>query len=100
MSWDVYIVDGENEVDDVRNVTYNNSKIFQAIGCYYKDLDGSCLMWAELAKQGISELKNNPEKYRHLEPENKWGGIDDCIDFLTKLLSKCLQHPRLRVEWR
>jgi len=101
MSWDVSIVDGQGyEIEHVRNVTYNNSQIFQAIGCYYKEASTNCWVWVELCNQGIKELQANRLKYTHLEPDNKWGGINDTIDFLTQLREKCQMHHDLYVEWR
>lgn len=107
MSWDVSIeIDtGGKEsalVEEVRNVTYNNSRIFSELGVHPSQVsDPSCLVWIALLKNA---LKNSfdpvvEKKLDALSPENGWGGVKDSRDFLTRLLECCERHPKAFVKW-
>jgi hypothetical protein len=50
-----------------------------------------------LLRDGIAKLKADPETYRKLEPENKWGTYDKFIPWLEKYLEACEQYPDARV---
>jgi hypothetical protein len=101
MSWDVYIVDNDsNEVEFVRSLTYNNSELLQAVGCYHKDLTGHCDTWLQLIPDALIELVFNRGKYIHFEPSNKWGGIDDTVSFLVLLHGACARNHKLKVKWK
>lgn len=108
MSWDVsIIIDTGGEypaaIEEVRNVTYNNSEIFDALKVhpkYFKD-DSKCSTWIPSIKLALeSSYKLEIEKeLLNLEPENKWGGLRDSREFLTKLLECCEKHPKASVKW-
>jgi len=85
-----------------QNVTYNLSAIFrkafeetpyQENG--FSSLDGEtgaqARMFVESARQ---ELENFPEKFRELEPSNKWGTVETAIDVLKTLEKWCHEAPK------
>ncbi len=105
MSWDVSIViytgdDRLAQVEEVRNVTYNNSLLFSALNIHPKQQsDTKCSSYILPIRRALRELKNNRSEYEKYEPENKWGGIDDSIDFLTRLLAATERHYLAEVSW-
>lgn len=107
MSWDISmeyetcLSCGQGGSHEVRNVTYNNSEIFSVLGVHPKDLEGKYGM--EVSEK-IGKAYNDSfgsemiQKLKPLEPENKWGGIEDSRDFLAKLHRACLEHPKAKVR--
>ena len=84
MSWDcIMTIDtgGESPVTvcDVRNVTYNNGKIFEALGVHPDHLHG---------RTGAEA-----------DPANGWGGLGDSREFLAVLLAACRAHPKATVRF-
>ena len=49
-------------------------------------------------EHGISELRINPDKYRHLEPDNGWGTIGSALETLESL-SKCIDDNIGVSDW-
>lgn len=104
MSWDCYmeIDTGGKEpatVADVRNVTYNNSKIFSLLGVHPDELRGKIGRIAEpLVRKALALSYEIEAEIKPLEPSNNWGGVDDVRDFLQKLLMACQAHPKATVR--
>lgn len=67
--------------------TYNLGKIFrQSTGWDYVQMEIYRVSEIEdFIKKGIRELTDNPEKYRHLEPENKWGTVEGALQVLQSI---------------
>jgi len=82
---DVYAVIGEPEY---ASPTYNNRDIFVAcMGWDYHQ--GEWYHMPEvlpLIERGIHELRFNAEKYKHLEPDNGWGGVDSALQCLKSIV--------------
>lgn len=106
MSWDVSMrIETGNEmavVQYVRNVTYNNSKIFRAVGAHPDDLEGKtgeeAMPVIESALLKMSDLKQI-ESLRLLEPANGWGGLVDAQSFLRDLYEACATHTKAKVHF-
>ena len=49
-------------------------------------------------ERAIDLMKMNPELYKQLEPENKWGTYDNFIPWLEKLLEACKAYPESSVN--
>ena len=102
MSWNAYMMidtggDSPAVVEDIRNVTYNNSGIFKALGVHPEDIEGK--PGRELTSPIAKALRESykPQRERELlalEPKNKWGGLDDVRAFLEKALAACKKHPK------
>jgi|SRR6267142_4049295 len=103
MSWDIYLTFEKcnhcNKTQDsieVRNLTYNNSKILTRLNVHpdkIKGMSGPVLI--ECLTKAISlsyeiEIEN---ELKLLEPSNEWGGLDDSRNFLFKLLDKARANP-------
>lgn len=87
-----------------RNTTHNHSGIASAVGvyeaCWRPDEHGMSLAkhLIEPLRKGLALLEAEPEKYRHLEPENGWGSVGNFIDFLKAYLKACETYPYAVVE--
>lgn len=106
MSWDVYIgIDTglkDAKIIDVRNVTYNNGRIFVRLGVHPEDMKGkTCAEIVPMIKKALKDSydENIEKELQELSPENNWGGIADSRDFLNKLLAACEEHPLAKVIW-
>jgi hypothetical protein len=89
MSWSVSI--GNIEA----NHTYNTSGMIKTVcgsaPSEWKGMNGKDLI-PVLAK-GILALRSDSEKYRELEPENKWGTVESTIEFLEEIERGCRSYP-------
>jgi len=105
MSWDVSIIidtGGEHPacVEEVRNVTYNNSKIFVKLGVHPSDRDNLlCKEWLPLINRALSDSYLYEEELEPLGPSNNWGGLKDVRNFLESLKISCEDHPLAKVRW-
>lgn len=106
MSWDVYLrtetVDGVDVFVDVRNVTFNNGRIFNRLGVHPEGRENLLGRdWTPKLEAALTILDDpNAETELHeLEPPNGWGGLRDVRDFLVKLLAVCRTHPSGQVVW-
>jgi len=102
MSWNACMVidtggDEPAVVEEIRNITYNNSKIFTALGIHPNDIKGKLGSKVASTIEKALRESHNPKRERELlalEPENKWGGLDDVRDFLGKAVTACKKHPK------
>jgi hypothetical protein len=49
-------------------------------------------------EEGLKRLLAEPEKYRALNPENKWGDYDSFVGFVERYLKMCKMYPEARIE--
>ena len=50
---------------------------------------------------GLKKMKDNPEEYKKLNPENGWGSYGVFIPWIEEYLEACKEHPKATVEaWR
>jgi hypothetical protein len=80
--------------------TYNVGKIFRkCMGWDFKQGE-----WYNVKdvmpkiQHGISELRMNPKKYKHLEPDNGWGDVGTALEALESL-SKCIAENTGESYW-
>ena len=91
---EIYAVIGE---PDNSSPTYNNRDIFVES----MDWDYHQGEWYKLPdvipkiERGIHELTFNPDKYKHLEPDNGWGGVDSSLKALKSIMDWITE----RREW-
>jgi hypothetical protein len=52
----------------------------------------------EPLRQGLHELKLDPEVYKELNPENGWGTYEQLVKFVEDYLNACYQYPDADVE--
>ncbi len=96
------------------NLTHNLGKMASACGLYnamwrpyklfgYEDDQEehvyiSADMIIESLEAGIKELKENPKKYKKLNPENGWGDYDGLLRVAEKYLNHCKVYPEAEVH--
>ena len=49
-------------------------------------------------KNGIENLKENPEYYKTFNPENGWGNYDGLLEFAEEYLQVCEKFPNAIIE--
>ena len=47
---------------------------------------------------GLFNLKNNPEKFKKLNPVNGWGTYEGFIQSVSEIYEACLEHPKANVK--
>lgn len=111
MSWStsLEIDTGNEELAEVGsyedNCTFNLSPMFfhafRTVGAGdegFRGLTGkACSEIAELLPSVIAQLKNHPEIYKPMNPENGWGDYNGAIVFLERLLAASRNHPKAQL---
>jgi bifunctional ADP-heptose synthase (sugar kinase/adenylyltransferase) len=86
------------------NITHNLAQMADAAGlyeCVWRPEEQNITQAKELIEpltKGIIELKANPEKYKKLDPENKWGTYLDFIPWLQDYLNACIAYPEAKLK--
>lgn len=52
----------------------------------------------EPLRQGLHNLKSEPERYKKFKPENGWGSYDGLVKFVENYLNACYEYPDADVE--
>lgn len=47
----------------------------------------------EPLRNGLHNLKIEPERYKNLNPENGWGSYDGLVEFIEDYLNACYEYP-------
>ncbi|PLR99586.1 hypothetical protein [Bacillus sp. T33-2] len=98
MSWDITLIEKklvEFEVADIGNYTYNVSKMYgAAMGKTMSDFHGmEAFNAVDILSKGFCEMRDNPEKYKAMNPSNGWGNYEGALQYLEKLLLACIENP-------
>lgn len=86
------------------NVTHNLTAMAEAAGIFrhiWRPEDGGITKASELIEtleSGLNCLKADPEKYRKMEPPNRWGTYDDFVAWVERYLAACKANPDALVE--
>lgn len=99
MSLDVYL--SEKRYVDVfgLNITHNLNKMADAAGIYkhiWRTEDLGITKAGQLIeplRKGLSQLQENPEKYKKYNPENGWGDYYGLVEFVRLYLEACEASP-------
>ena len=52
-------------------------------------------------KEGLSKLRDNPNKFKKFNPENGWGSYEGLLNFTQNYLDACEENPESIVKvWR
>lgn len=95
MSWEVDIgkktEKGIEYIYEVGNYTWNVGRMYtEAMGCSISDFKNMPCSKAILILQvGIKDMEKNPEKYKELNPPNKWGNYEYALQYLKDILHAC-----------
>jgi len=92
---------GGNELHQVElfdaNITHNLGNMANAAGLYdalwCPDESGRAGDILPALVNGYNELKNNPNKYKKLDPDNGWGTYDGLLSFVESYMAACDKHP-------
>lgn len=52
----------------------------------------------EPLRSGIEKMKEYPEKFIALNPENGWGSYDTFLPWLERYLDACMEYPKALVH--
>ena len=104
MSYDIWLeVDTGGaepaEVGHPWNYTGNCAPMWRAAGIDFAALGGSTayLVTPDL-EHAIETLKADPERFRAMNPANRWGDYDSLLDALGQLLDDWKRHPMATVR--
>jgi hypothetical protein len=103
MSWDITLTEkqwADVEVAEIGNYTYNVSKMYVvAIGKSISDFHGMKAIDAvDILSKGYTEMRDNPEKYKAMNPENGWGNYEGALAYLGSLLDACVENPNSTIQ--
>jgi hypothetical protein len=106
MSYDVSIVTSEcsfcgsrGTYIEVPNVTWNNSKIFLALGVHPYTLKGMLASDAiPLLQKALQDMTLREDELSRLAPSNGWGGVNDSRNFIETFLEKCRENLNGKVH--
>jgi hypothetical protein len=103
MSWDISLTEKQCvdvEIAEVGNYTYNVSKMYvEAMGTSLNPLHGKkASEIIETLKTGVKNMKEDPEKYKAMNPSNGWGDYEGALMYLETFLAACEENPNATVE--
>jgi len=81
------------------NITHNLNKMADEAGVYehlWRPDEIGITKAKELIeplRNGLHELKSNPEKYKAFNPVNGWGSYDGLVKFVSDYLNACYEYP-------
>jgi hypothetical protein len=93
----------DNEVFHA-NITHNLNKMATEAGIYeylWRPDEIGITKAKELIeplRQGLHELKMNPDKYKAFNPENGWGSYEGLVRFVSNYLDACYEYPDATIE--
>lgn len=99
MSLDVYLTAVRPTTVFDANITHNLTTMADAAGIYphlWHPEELHITKAADLIeplRSGIAKMKADPEKFKALEPENKWGTYDGFVPWLERYLAACEENP-------
>ena len=86
------------------NITHNLNRMAGHAGNLYEalwrpeDIDATVANdLIPYLEEGLSLLKNDPEKYREYNPPNGWGDYNGLVRFTTNYLKACREYPKAEV---
>ena len=103
MGGDGEIVEETNEVFDA-NITHNLNTMAMKAGIYlhlWRPDEINITKANELIeplRQGLHQLKLEPDVYKELNPENGWGTYEQLVKFVENYLNACYQYPDANVN--
>ena len=86
------------------NITHNLGLMADEAGIYLAvwrpeeigiKVAADMIHWLE---DGLKLLKSDPERFKKLEPSNKWGTYEDFVPWLEEYLKICQENPDAAVE--
>lgn len=81
------------------NITHNLGEMAEAAGIYshlWRPEEIGITKSRHLIEPltaGVARLKSNPERFKALEPENKWGTYARFVPWIETYIEACREHP-------
>lgn len=85
------------------NITHNLNKMATEAGlykaCWRPEEIGATTasQISPLLSEGLARLRNTPEKFRAMNPENGWGDYEGLVRFVGEYMNACIIHPDAKV---
>jgi hypothetical protein len=102
MSYDVYLTpteDSDGEELFWRNYTSNCAPMWRAAGADLADMDGKpASQCGSVIGLAVQVMKNEPARFKAMNPPNGWGDYDSCIEFLAAIADACERDPEATVQ--
>jgi hypothetical protein len=98
MSLDVYLEAIRPTTVYSDNITHNLGKMANAAGVYqhlWRPEELGITLAIELIAPlaaGLSALKNDPDKFKALNPDNGWGNYDGLVKFIEDYILACVEN--------
>lgn len=94
---------GESTVME-QTITHNIAPMWSEAGCYDALYNSAGKRAADVVGEmaaALEAMKADPDKYRAMEPVNKWGDYDGAVEWLAKAIEAFRAHPTAVIEvWR
>ncbi len=107
MSLDVYLTANRPTEVFSANITHNLGPMAREAGLYealWRPEELKIKRAVELApllSSGLDRLREHPEKFRALNPENGWGSYEGLVAFVENYLKAVRENPDAEVSvWR
>lgn len=82
-----------------RNHTSNTSRMWATAGCDLAEFDGKpASELAPVLGSAISVMEADPDRFRQMEPANRWGTYETTMEFLVAIYNACGEHPLTTVR--
>lgn len=52
-----------------------------------------------LLQSAVAHMREHPDEYRPLDPENGWGDYEGALTYLAKVADECERNPRTSLQW-
>ena len=78
------------------NYTHNVTPMWSKAGVYDALYNSSGKKAKEILPElvnGILGMRNNPDEYKKLNPDNGWGDYDSALKFLRNFAKSCNEYP-------
>lgn len=104
MSLDVSLIAMRPTEVYTNNITHNLNKMATEAGIYkhlWRPEEIGITKAEELIMplmEGLKLLKNDPARFKKLNPENGWGSYEGLIDFIENYLEACVKNPDATIE--
>jgi hypothetical protein len=86
------------------NITHNLNTMASEAGIYeylWRPDEINITKASELIdplREGLHNLKIDPERYKKFNPENGWGSYDGLVNFVENYLNACYEYPDAIIE--
>jgi len=86
------------------NITHNLTTMADHAGIYqelWRPEEIGITKASQLVKplwEGLTILRNDPDKFKSYNPPNGWGTYEGLMDFVEQYLVACIKHPDATIE--